>query len=48
MRVGARPEYVDVVVQRIEKLSGKQARLDGDGRSFAEIKEARGMSSVAA
>src|SRR6476646_1839973 len=28
------PKYVDVVVQRWQGLSGKQAKLDGDGRTF--------------
>jgi DNA modification methylase len=31
------PAYVDVVVHRWQKLSGKQAVLDGDGRTFAEV-----------
>ena len=31
------PKYVDVVVQRWQQLSGKQAVLDGDGRSFEAI-----------
>ena len=31
------PKYVDVVVQRWQKISGLQARLDGVGRSFDEI-----------
>jgi DNA modification methylase len=31
------PKYVDVVVQRWQTLNGKQARLDGDGRTFEEI-----------
>ena len=35
------PKYVDVVVQRWQTLSGKQATLDGDGRSFDEIAEER-------
>jgi len=30
-------KYVDVIVQRWEQLSGKQARLEGDGRTFEEI-----------
>ena len=30
-------KYVDVIVQRWQTLSGKQARLDGDGRTFEEI-----------
>jgi DNA modification methylase len=36
------PKYVDVVVQRWQTLSGKQAVLDGDGRTFDEIRSARG------
>jgi DNA modification methylase len=36
------PKYVDVVVQRWQTLSGKQAVLDGDGRTFEEIKAQRG------
>jgi DNA modification methylase len=35
------PKYVDVVVQRWQDLSGKQATLDGDGRTFEEIAEER-------
>jgi DNA modification methylase len=35
------PKYVDVVVLRWQALTGKQATLDGDGRTFAEIKAAR-------
>src|SRR6201981_4251820 len=35
------PKYVDVVVKRWQQLSGQQARLDGDGRSFDEIAEQR-------
>jgi DNA modification methylase len=31
------PQYVDVVVQRWQTLSGEEAYLDGDGRSFAQI-----------
>jgi DNA modification methylase len=31
------PKYVDVVIQRFQTLSGKKAKLDGDGRSFDEI-----------
>jgi DNA modification methylase len=30
-------KYVDVIVQRWQTLSGKKARLDGDGRTFEEI-----------
>ena len=35
------PKYVDVVVERWQTLSGKAAILDGDGRTFEEIKEER-------
>jgi hypothetical protein len=31
------PKYVDVIVQRWQTLSGKKAKLDGDGRTFEEI-----------
>jgi hypothetical protein len=34
------PKYVDVVVLRWQALTGKDATLDGDGRTFAEIKAA--------
>ncbi len=35
------PAFVDVAVTRWEKLTGKQARLDGDGRTFDEVKAER-------
>ena len=35
------PKYVDVIVQRWQTLSGKQATLDGDGRTFGEIYQER-------
>ncbi len=35
------PKYVDVVVARWQTLSNQEARLDGDGRTFAEIKAER-------
>jgi len=35
------PKYVDVVVKRWESLSNKQAKLDGDGRTFEAIAEER-------
>ena len=35
------PKYVDVVVQRWQQLTGKQAVLDGDGRTFEEISAER-------
>jgi len=31
------PKYVDVICARWQQFSGKQAVLDGDGRTFAEI-----------
>jgi DNA modification methylase len=36
------PKYVDVIVQRWQTLSGKQATLEGDGRSFQQIAGERG------
>jgi len=35
------PKYVDVIVMRWEKLSGKKAVLDGDGRSFDQMRDER-------
>jgi DNA modification methylase len=35
------PAFVDVAVRRWELATGKQAVLDGDGRTFAEITEER-------
>jgi DNA modification methylase len=35
------PQYVDVVVGRWQALSGEQAYLDGDGRTFADVAEER-------
>jgi DNA modification methylase len=40
------PHYVDVIVTRWQKLTGKQATLEGDGRTFDEITEER-KSTVA-
>jgi DNA modification methylase len=42
------PKYVDVIVRRFEKLVGKSATLDGDGRTFAEIAAERVPAAVAA
>ena len=39
MEIG--PAYCDVIVQRWEKLTGKQATLDGSGMTFEEAKSAR-------
>lgn len=35
------PQYVDVVVQRWQNFTGRQAILAGDGRSFATVRDAR-------
>lgn len=35
------PEYCDVIVTRWQDYTGKQATLDGDGRTFAEVRAAR-------
>ncbi len=35
------PRYVDVAVQRWQQSTGKEAVLEGDGRSFAQIARAR-------
>lgn len=36
------PQYVDVIVTRWQNLTGQSATLDGDGRSFSDIKSSRG------
>jgi hypothetical protein len=35
------PRYADVIITRWQNLTGKQAMLEGDGRSFAEIASER-------
>ena len=35
------PKYVDVVVQRWQGLTGKQATLEGDGRTFEQVSQER-------
>jgi DNA modification methylase len=35
------PKYVDVIIRRWQQYTGKQAVLDGDGRTFHEIAEER-------
>lgn len=35
------PKYVDVVIQRWQALSSKEATLDGDGRTFDQLKAKR-------
>ena len=42
------PRYVDVAVRRWQDYSGRQATLDGDGRTFAEIAAERVLVPVAA
>jgi DNA modification methylase len=40
------PKYMDVIVQRWQTLSGKKAKLDGDGRTFEEITEERRKAAI--
>jgi DNA modification methylase len=35
------PKYVDVVIQRWQQLTSKEATLDGGGRTFAQVHAAR-------
>ena len=35
------PKYVDVAVLRWQSVTGKQATLDGDGRTFEQIQSER-------
>ena len=35
------PKYVDVIVKRWQDFTGKQATLEGDGRTFAEVSDGR-------
>ena len=35
------PKYADVIIERWRQLSGKEAKLDGDGRTFSEVKAER-------
>ena len=39
------PKYIDVIVQRWQTLSGKKAKLDGDGRTFEEIVSERKVAA---
>ena len=41
------PAYVDVAVRRWQDFTGQQAVLEGDGRPFHEIEEARRAAAVA-
>jgi DNA modification methylase len=38
------PRYCDVAIGRWQKLTGKDATLDGDGRTFAQIAAERGVT----
>ena len=35
------PKYADCIVRRYQEYTGKQATLDGDGRTFEQIKAER-------
>ncbi len=35
------PKYVDVIVERWQRFTGRQAVLHGDGRSFDEVRDAK-------
>ena len=35
------PAYVDVAVERWQAETGKDATLDGDGRTFAQVRTER-------
>jgi len=35
------PRYVDVIVRRWQEFTGQEATLEGDGRTFAQVKEER-------
>ena len=35
------PKYVDVIIRRWQEFTGKEAMLEGEGRSFAELAEER-------
>jgi DNA modification methylase len=41
------PQYCDVIVKRWQNFTGKQATLEGDGRTFDEIKQERLKAEVA-
>jgi DNA modification methylase len=38
------PNYCDVIVQRWQDFTGKQAVLDGSGQSFADVQQQRGAA----
>ncbi len=35
------PKYADCIVRRYQEYTGKQATLDGDGRTFEDIAQVR-------
>jgi len=35
------PKYADCIVRRYQEYTGKQATLDGDGRTFDEVAQER-------
>jgi DNA modification methylase len=41
------PKYLDVTVKRWQQITGRQAVLDGDGRSFDELSEQRASGEEA-
>jgi hypothetical protein len=40
------PIYADVIVRRWQEYTGKQATLDGDGRTFNDVAQERRKESV--
>jgi DNA modification methylase len=38
------PKYVDVIIRRWQKLTGKTATLESDGRTFEQVAEERGQA----
>jgi hypothetical protein len=39
------PKYVEVIIERWQKLTGKQAKLDGAGGTFHEVQLGRRQST---
>jgi DNA modification methylase len=40
------PKYLDVILRRWQQYTGKQAVLEGDGRTFEAVAEERGAVAV--
>jgi DNA modification methylase len=40
------PKYVDVMIRRWQKYTGQEARLDGDGRTFQVVANARLLAAA--